>query len=102
MRRYTTPTLPLTIDDIDFSEVSVFRVSIEQDKIELLKVINGNDPHVDADHKTIYVPLTQEETASFCEGYVAIQVRFKYNNNSIDATDIVNEPIERVLDEVII
>ena len=102
MYRYTTPTLPVTISDIDFADVSVFRIAIEQGNVELLKVINADDPSVDAQHKTINVPLTQEETAAFKDGTVEIQARVKLNNSAVLATEKVTLPMRNVLDEVII
>lgn len=112
MYTYTTPTLPITIEDVDFSAVSLFRIAIAQDKdlklmgknkdICILKVIEASDSHVDAEHKTIYVPLTQEETAQFDEGAVRIQARIKYTNGSVEATDKAILSVEEVLDEVII
>lgn len=102
MYRYTTPTLPVTISDIDFADVSVFRIAIEQGNVELLKVIEADDPSVDAQHKTIYVPLTQEETAAFKDGTVAIQARIKFINNNVLATEKATLSMRDVLDEVII
>ena len=102
MYRYTTPTLPLTISGIDFADVDLFRVSIEQKDVELLKVVEADDPRVDAQHKTIYVPLTQAETASFHAGTVAIQVRVKFENGAVLATEKVSLSVKSVLDEVII
>ena len=102
MYRYTTPTLPITIDGLDFDDVSLFRIAIEQGNTEILKVVNADDPSVDAQHKTIYIPLTQEETASFKDGMVQIQARIKFENNSVLATNKVSLPVKDVLDEVII
>ena len=102
MYRYTTPTLPITISDLDFDDVSLFRIAIEQGNIEMLKIVNADDPSVDTEHKTIYVPLTQEETASFKDGMVQIQARIKFENNSVLATNMVSLPVKDVLDEVII
>lgn len=102
MYRYTTPTLPVTISDLDFSDVSVFRIAIEQGNVEILKVIEADDPMVDAQHKTIYVPLTQEETAAFKDGTVEIQARIKFTNNNVLATEKATLSMRDVLDEVII
>ena len=102
MYRYTTPTLPITIDGLDFDDVNLFRIAIEQGNTEILKVVNADDPSVDTEHKTIYVPLTQEETASFKDGMVQIQARIKFENNSVLATNKVSLPVKDVLDEVII
>jgi len=102
MYRYTTPTLPITIADLDFNDVDLFRIAIEQGQIEMLKVVEADDPSIDAQHKTIYVPLTQEETASFKDGMVQIQARIKFTNGSVLATNKVSLSVKDVLDEVII
>lgn len=102
MYRYTTPTLPLTIPEVDFSEAQLFRVKIEQDTVEILKVINANDPAVDAEHKKINVALTQQETASFVDGNVDIQVRIKLTGDVVLATETKKLSVNEVLDEVII
>lgn len=102
MYRYTTPTLPVTIDGIDFDDVILFRIAIEQGNVEMLKVVNADDPNVDAQHNTIYVPLTQEETATFHDGTVAIQARVKFDNGHVLATNKVSLSVKDVLDEVII
>ena len=44
MYRYTTPTLPITIDGLDFDDVSLFRIAIEQGTTEILKVVNAASP----------------------------------------------------------
>ena len=102
MYRYTTPTLPITISDLDFSAAELFRVAIEQDGVEILKVIDADDASVDAQHKTINVPLTQEETASFKDGVVEVQVRAKLTGGSVLATKVAKLSVNDVLDEVII
>ena len=102
MYRYTTPTLPITIEDIDFTEVNVFRIAIEQGNIEMLKIINADDESVDAETNTIYVPLTQEETASFKEGSVYVQARIVFTAGAVMATAKAKVSVKDVLDEVIV
>lgn len=102
MYRYTTPTIPITISDIDFADVNLFRVAIEQGNTEILKIINATDTSVDAENNTIYVPLTQEETARFKSGSGEIQVRVKFASGAVLATNKAKVSISDVLDEVII
>lgn len=102
MYRYTTPTLPITIEDLDFEDVSLFRVAIEQGSVEMLKIVNIDDPSVDAEHKTIYIPLTQEETASFKNGMAQVQVRIVFNGGAVQATRKAKLSVNDVLDEVIV
>lgn len=102
MYEYSTPTIPLKISGLDFSEVAFFRVKLENKRASVLQQIDINDARVDAEHKTIYFTLTQEETAKFGEGFAAIQVRVKYTNGSVQPTPIKQIQVEKVLDEVVI
>lgn len=100
MYRYTTPTIAITLSDIDFADVSTFRVAIEKGSVELVKAIPVNDSQVDSTNKTINMVLTQEETASFSKGVGKLQVRVVYNNGTVLATPTVNVEVNDVLDEV--
>lgn len=101
--RYTTPTLPLTISDLDFSTVNKFRIAIEQgDKEIFLFIVDASDPIVDAEHKTIYLELTQEQTSQLSEGYAKIQIRVLFTSGKVLATPKKNVTINDVIDEVIV
>lgn len=102
MNTYTTPTLPVTIADINFADVQVFRFKMAQPNRTVLKVIEAGSDYVDAEHHKIYVPLTQEETAKFKDGDAQVQIRIKFNNGTVLATEKKTVPVEEVLDEVII
>lgn len=102
MYRYTTPTIPITIEDIDFSEVRQFRVAIKNNETELLFLVDGDDPRVDAEHNTILLALTQEQTARLEAGSGGLQVRIVYNSGSVQATPIAAVSINDVYDEVIV
>ena len=102
MYRYTTPTIPITIEDLDFADIARFRVAIEQGTLEMLKIIEVSSTSVDAEHRTIYVPLTQEETASFKDGTAMVQVRVVFNSGAVQATKQALLTVRDVLDEVII
>jgi len=103
MYRYTTPTLPITIDDVDFSLVDNFRIAIEQKgKEDKLFIVSASDPIVDAQHKTIYLSLTQEQTVDFSEGEAKLQVRIVYSNHKVQATRKARITINDVIDEVIV
>lgn len=102
MYRYTTPTIPITIEDLDFADIARFRVAIEQGTLEMLKIIEVSSTSVDAEHRTIYVPLTQEETASFKDGTAMVQVRVVFNSGAVQATKQAPLTVRDVLDEVII
>ena len=48
MYRYSTPTIPIKMIDLDFSEVAFFRIKMENDKTSILQQIEINDSRVDA------------------------------------------------------
>jgi hypothetical protein len=104
MYRYTTPTLPLTIDDesLDFADVANFRVAIEQGNVKMLKIVEATSAFVNPETKTIYVPLTQEETALLKEGLAEAQVRIVFASGAVQATNKGPVPVHDVLDEVIV
>ena len=102
MYRYTTPTIPITIEDLDFADVARFRVAIEQGAVEMLKIVDVDSASVDAEHHTIYVSLTQEETASLKDGMVEVQVRVVFTSGAVQATKKAKLSVHDVLDEVII
>ena len=102
MYRYTTPTLPVTIEDVNFSEVDFFRVALQIGATQLLFVVPADDASVDPQTHTIYISLTQEQTASLATGMAKIQARIKYSSGSVQATNKATVTIDDVLDQVII
>lgn len=102
MYRYTTPTIPITLDTVDFNEVDFFRVTIEKGDIDWTFVIQPDEDAVDEETNTINLALTQEQTAQLSTGFAKLQVRIKYNSGSVQATNIAKVSINDVLDEVII
>ncbi len=102
MYQYTTPTITLHLDGIDFSDVASFRVAIESCDLELLKVIDADDPAIDADEQTVTIALTQEETAGLGKGYAVFQVRVVLDDGNVFATNKVRRGIDSVLDEVVV
>ena len=103
MYRYTTPTLPLTINDVDFSQVSTFRIALKPERGEpLLFIVDADDPIVDADDKTIYLELTQEQTAAIEEGKARVQTRIIYKNGKVGATNKAVITVNDVYDKEIV
>lgn len=102
MYRYTTPTIPITIADIDFSDVDMFRIVFVNGQTELLFEIDANDSRVDAENNTINIELTQEQTALFYVGWVQIQARILFQSGTVEATQIAKLPVDGVFDEVVI
>lgn len=102
MYRYTTPTLPITIEDVDFDEVELFRIAIQKGNCEMLFIVEAGDGRIDASTNTILLSLTQEETARLTDGMGYLQVRIKYNSGAVMATTKARITINDVIDEVII
>lgn len=102
MYRYTTPTLPIRIKDLDFSEVALFRIKIKRGEKSMLFVVDADDSCVDAEHNMIYLALTQEQTSELKEGRAWIQARIKYTSGAVQATPRASVTINDVLDEEII
>jgi len=100
MYRYTTPTITLTIDDIDFTEVALWRVTFSGPGKRITKEYEAGDVAIGDD--TLLVTLTQEETASMNAGDVEIQVRMRLNNGQVLATTSAKVKLYDVLDKVVI
>ena len=103
MYRYTTPTIPISIEGLDFTLVNNFRIAIEQDDKEMyLFVVDADDPIVDASENTITLKLTQEQTAKIREGFARLQIRVVFNDGTVLATEKARLTINDVIDEVIV
>lgn len=103
MYRYSTPTLTLRINQIDFSAVDFFRIAIAKGNRTLIKQVFADDTDaVNVQAKTIVIKLTQEETASFSDGEAEIQVRAKFLNGNVVPTNTRKVSIKNVLDREVI
>lgn len=103
MYRYTTPTLPIKLKSVDFSLVDKFRIALkEKDKEHLLFIVDADDEIVDAQNKTIFLELTQEETASLQVGDMHLQIRIIYRSGKVQATRKEKITVEDVYDKVIV
>lgn len=104
MTRGTTPSYIIKFaEDVDFDNVQVFYVTFRQtERARLTKKIETGDPEIDMVNKSLDINLTQDETLKFYDGTVELQVRGKYQDDTVFATKIYPLPINRVLyDEVI-
>lgn len=102
MYQYTTPTLIIFVNGIDFSHVDTFRVAIRGRKGELLKTISADSESVNADDCTIRIGLTQEESGSLGKGFSQVQVRVISDEDEVYATNKAKLEIDSVLDEVVV
>lgn len=102
MINYTTPTISLTVEEVDLTGTDVY-VSLEQGNHELTK--SGSDLIISTDEgdTNIIFTLTQEESASFNFGKsVSVQVNWISQAGVRDATEIKSVGVMRnLLDKVI-
>lgn len=100
MYQYTTETIIIGIEGIDFADVEEFRVKMRGVKGELLKIVDADD--ADTEDSTIRVALTQEETASLGKGFMQMQVRVVTTDGDVYASNKEKVKVDSVLDEVVI
>ena len=99
MRRFTTPTLTITVEGVDLTAQEVM-VTFQQ-RSRTLTVEQPTMALVDGD-TVISVPLTQLQTGGFAEGSAEVQVNWLDGNGHRDATTIGAIQVERnLLDEVV-
>ena len=93
MRRGTTPTIVFTLP-FNVSEINNVEIYFSQDDELLLTktmdecVLAGN---------TITVTLSQQDTLALDELKTEIQVRFMFNDGSVEATGIAKTKIQKIL-----
>ena len=94
MRRFTTPTLTVTVEGADLTEQEVLvtlaqrnrTITVESPAMELV----GEDT-------AISVPLSQLQTGGFREGSVEVQVNWLDGHGHRDATTVATVEVERNL-----
>ena len=103
MKRFTTPSIPMTVP-VDLTGADIY-VTIKQGQRKLQKtgadVISVYD--AESGKTTLTVTLTQEETGAFlAEKSATIQVNWIFSDGTRDATNIKKiEVSENLLSEVI-
>lgn len=102
MINYTTPTISLTVEDIDLTGKDVY-VTLEQGSHQLTKAGSQLSISMEEADTVIYMTLTQEESAMFdYSKNVAVQVNWISSDGVRSATDIKKIDVMRnLLDEVI-
>lgn len=100
MYTYTTPTITCTLTGIEFSQVDYVRIALKSKKAKLVRIVPISD--IDTETGITSIKLTQEETAAFDDGTVAIQARIHYADGTVQATNKVLKEMRDVLDEVVI
>ena len=100
MRRGTTPDIIMTLEGIDFIDLSDIYITFKQDKNFITKTMQ--DVTYDEESRQINIHLTQEDTLLFHNGYVFIQLRAKTGSGNAVATDIVRLNVDEILKEGVI
>lgn len=97
MRRYTTPSIMLTVENADITAFSVYVTFKQRDRVITLE--NPTSQFVVA-NTILSVPLSQLQTAGFAPGFVDVQINWKDRLGNRDATDIGTIRVaENLLDE---
>ena len=98
MRRGTTPTLSLMIDDVDFSLIDKAELTIRQgEKNVLIKNMK-----IYIEQAVLQVKLNQAETLSLKDGECQLQIKVLFNDGSVAATDIQTLNIQDILNGEVI
>lgn len=98
MRQGTTPTIQITINDIDLNEMQNIYVVFEQNGYILKK----ESSDLDIEGNVISVSLSQEETLNFKEGTCNIQLRMITKGGVAIASPIKTTKVYRVLNKEVI
>lgn len=98
MRQGTTPTIQITINDIDLNEMQNIYVVFEQNGYILKK----ESSDLDIEGNTISVSLSQEETLNFKESTCNIQLRMITKGGVAIASPIKTTKVYRVLNKEVI
>ena len=98
MRQGTTPTIQITINDIDLNEMQNIYVVFEQNEYILKK----ESSDLDIEGNIISVLLSQEETLNFKEGTCNIQLRMITKGGVAIASPIKTTKVYRVLNKEVI
>lgn len=103
MIRGTTPTHVFKTN-VDLTDVSELYITYEQGITTLEKSLPDCEIETVDEKSTITVKLTQNETLKFADsGYMAdVQIRVKYMDGSVLASNIIRVPISRILKDGVI
>ena len=98
MRQGTTPTIQITINDIDLNEMQNIYVVFEQNGYILKK----KSRDLDIEGNVISVSLSQEESLNFKEGTCNIQLRMITKGGVAVASPIKTTKVYRVLNKEVV
>lgn len=95
MIRGTTPTITLTIYEIDLTELKSVYVTFCQHGTMITK--QSGESGVEITEHTVSVWLSQEETLRFTSGTVEVQLRGLANGGNAIATNVGRVTVKEVL-----
>ena len=95
MRRGTTPTLKIKINNVDLQVFEKIIVTFKKGE----KMINKE---AEIEDEILILKLSQEETLDLCPGSVSVQIKGKTNNGNVVASEIKNIVVEDILNEEIL
>ena len=97
MRRGSTPVNVFDVD-VDLTGATIY-ITYRQNGVNIIEK-TGQDISVTS--KDLTVSLSQEETLTFTEGVVEIQIRYVFPDGSADASNIMRVSAERILKDGVI
>lgn len=104
MRRGTTPKIPLHVP-FETDELELCYVTLRQEQGCKVHILEKSIEELELEEKVIYLPLTQEETMGFIatgEQDVEMQIAVKFNDGTVDRSDVKRTSFKRILKEAVI
>lgn len=98
MRQGTTPTLKITLNNLDLSLMKSIQVIFKQKDVTLVKNIDG----LEIQGQVLKCTLSQEETLNFNEGKCSVQVRALAEDGTAIASSIRTINMYSVLNREVI
>ncbi|RHC58347.1 hypothetical protein DW839_01975 [Enterocloster bolteae] len=95
MTRGTTPTITLTLNEVDLTSLKSVYVTFCQSGKMLTK--QSGTEGVEITEHTVSVSLSQEETLRFTPGTVEVQLRGLTNGGDAFATNVARVAVKEVL-----
>ena len=93
MRRGTTPTLSLIIDDVDYSLIEKAELTLRQRE----KNVIVKNMKIYVEQTVLQTKLTQQETLSLKAGDCLLQIKVLFNDGNVAATDIITLNVQDIL-----
>lgn len=103
--RGTTPTVTFKIiSSLDLTEIAELWITFQK-KIGATvreRTFTLDDVAIDLDEQTVTMVLTQEDTLSFAENTINVQLRVRMNDGNAYASSILETTVEKILKDGVI